>query len=121
MRCDNQMKRRTAVWRGADSDHTGLALHTIDGAQLRLRTAIVAVLVATPLLAGGQASIDWWSVDGGGEIQAEGGDWTLSGTLGQWDGTEGNLLTGGNWQMTGGFWAVEAPASDGLFIDSFEN
>jgi len=87
----------------------------------RYRATLISLLIAAPLLAGGQASIDWWSVDGGGEIQAEGADWTLSGTLGQWDSTEGNLLTGGSWQLTGGFWAVEAPASDGLFIDSFEN
>lgn len=121
MRCDNQLRRRIAVWRGDESNSTGSALKTIGGAQWRLRTAIVALLVATPLLAGGQATIDWWSVDGGGEIRSEGGDWTLSGTLGQPDGTEGNLLTGGSWQLTGGFWAIEAPASDGLFIDSFEN
>jgi len=82
---------------------------------------LCALLIVAPLLAAAQTTIDWWTVDGGGEIRAEGGDWTLSGSLGQWDGTEGNLLVGGSWQMTGGFWAVEAPASDGLFVDSFEN
>ena len=89
--------------------------------QRRFRSIILALLIATPLLAGGQSTIDWWSIDGGGEIRSQGGDWTLSGTLGQPDGTQGNLLTGGSWQLTGGFWAVEAPAADGLFVDSFED
>ena len=94
-----------------------------DRASLRVAAYAVmtALLTTAPLMAGAQATIDWWSVDGGGEIRSEGGDWTLSGTLGQPDATEGNLLTGGSWQLTGGFWAVEAPAADGLFIDSFED
>lgn len=89
--------------------------------RLAVYAALIALPIAAPLVASAQATIDWWSVDGGGEIRAEGGDWTLSGSLGQWDGTEGNLLIGGSWQMTGGFWAIEAPAADELFIDSFEN
>jgi len=85
------------------------------------RWLVLVALISLPLLAGGQSTIDWWSVDGGGEIRAEGGIWTLSGTLGQWDSTEGNLLIGGSWQLTGGFWAVGAPAADQLFVDNFES
>lgn len=90
-------------------------------AQRRFVGAALIALVLVPALAGSQTTIDWWSIDGGGEIQSQGGDWTLSGTLGQWDGTEGNLLIGGSWQMTGGFWALDAPAANQLFVDSFEN
>jgi len=32
--------------------------------------------------------IAWWSIDGGGEIASEGGNWQLSGTIGQWDSSE---------------------------------
>lgn len=92
------------------------------GARRAIAVVFAAMLSLSAMAAIGQdAAIDWWSVDGGGEIRSEGGVWTLSGTLGQWDSTEGNIQSGGSWQLTGGFWAIEAPASDGLFIDSFEN
>lgn len=87
----------------------------------RWKTLLLASLIVLPSLAGGQTTIDWWSIDGGGEVKSEGGDWSLSGTLGQWDSTEGNVLIGGSWQMTGGFWALSAPAADQLFVDSFED
>ena len=121
MRYVNQKNQGVAI-----SDDRDQAFPVSNGRRIgidrrRFRASLVALLIATPLLAGGQSTIDWWSIDGGGEIRSQGGDWTLSGTLGQPDGTQGNLLTGGSWQLTGGFWAVEAPAADGLFVDSFED
>ncbi|HKL53094.1 MAG TPA: hypothetical protein VJ902_03990 [Wenzhouxiangellaceae bacterium] len=83
--------------------------------------AAVVLLLAPPAVGGQQATIDWWSIDGGGEVLATGGSWTLSGSLGQWDSTEGHLLTGGAWQMTGGFWAATAGESAHVFSDGFES
>jgi len=54
--------------------------------------------------------IDWWSVDG--EMFADGGDWQLSGMLGQWDGSESQ-------DLTGGFWPVTVDETDRLFSDGF--
>ena len=65
--------------------------------------------------------IDWWSVDGGGEMFSDGGDWQLSGTLGQWDGSESQDLSGGQWTLTGGFWPVTVDETDRLFRDGFES
>jgi len=44
--------------------------------------------------------IDWFTIDGGGGTSA-GGQYTLSGTIGQSDAGE---LTGGNYVLEGGFW-----------------
>jgi hypothetical protein len=65
-------------------------------------------------------SVDWSTVDGGGEIAAEGGDWSLSGTFGQWDATDTGAASGGSWELTGGFWSL-GTESDFLFKDSFES
>jgi hypothetical protein len=49
-------------------------------------------------------ALEWWTIDGGGGNSA-GPTYTLSGTLGQFDagpGSEG--MTGGGFQVTGGFW-----------------
>ena len=88
------------------------------------RVALFAIVVTAfwlPVVAGGQTVINWWSIDSGGEVFASGGDWVLSATVGQSDSSEGNLLVGGQWQMTGGFWAIRAPSSDILFLGDFED
>src|SRR6188474_2060715 len=46
--------------------------------------------------------LDWFSLDAGG-AQSTGGDFTLSGTLGQ---SDAGAQSGGDYQMIGGFWAV---------------
>lgn len=89
-----------------------------------IRGSVLALLlVAAPLQAGSGWGIDWWTIDAGGEMVTTGGGWTLSGTVGQWDATGSNRLSGQNWTLTGGFWAgsVETePPSDALFSDRFE-
>jgi hypothetical protein len=47
---------------------------------------------------------DWFSIDGGGFIASTGGSFSLSGTIGQPD--AGPVMTGGSFQLTGGFWAI---------------
>jgi hypothetical protein len=48
-------------------------------------------------------SIDWYKVAGGGGTST-GGVYTVSGTIGQHD--AGGPMTGGNYSLTGGFWAL---------------
>jgi hypothetical protein len=80
-----------------------------------------AMLLSGGALAGG-LSVDWYTIDGGGTIQSESADqrWQLSGTIGQWDSTRPQALTGGNARLTGGFWAVFANPVDAMFRDRFE-
>ena len=46
--------------------------------------------------------IDWYTIDGGGEMFSTGNSFELSGTIGQPD--AGLTLTGGTFELTGGFW-----------------
>ena len=51
-------------------------------------------------------TIDWWTVDGGGQAEPDGAGYTLSGTIGQpdaegWSGS-GYTLDGGYWGGGGG-------------------
>jgi len=74
----------------------------------RLSIAVAGISLATlPVLAGGPAggvfSIPWSTIDGGGTLNATGGSYTLSGTIGQPD--AGSPMTGGSFSLTGGFWA----------------
>ena len=67
-------------------------------------------------------SLDFYTIDGGGEILAESDDQQvqLSGTLGQWDTTESLELAGSGYTLTGGFWPVNIDQTDRLFRDGFE-
>ena len=47
-------------------------------------------------------AIDWWTIDGGGDMFTTGGEFELSGTIGQPD--AGFTMTGGDFELTGGFW-----------------
>ena len=82
---------------------------------------LAALLLSAPVVAGNGWSIDWWTMDGGGEIFTGGGSWTLSGSVGQWDATQANAQTGGSWSLTGGFWSLETSGGDTLFSDGFES
>ncbi len=57
-----------------------------------------------------QYSIDWYKVSGGGGTST-GGVYTVSGTIGQHD--AGGPMTGGNYSLTGGFWALYALQTPG--------
>ncbi len=51
-----------------------------------------------------QYSIDWFTIDGGGGTST-GGVYSVSGTIGQPD---AGVMSGGNFTLQGGFWAVVA-------------
>jgi len=64
---------------------------------------------------GGEFEITSSTIDSGGGTSA-GGEFSLSGTIGQPDAT-GNVLSGGDFLLSGGFWAN---AVDRIFGDGFE-
>lgn len=82
-------------------------------------------LAASAGPSGGPYDLSWHTIDGGGAINMTGGQFTLSGTIGQPD--AGAVMTGGSFTLTGGFWAGIDPAdscpadltNDGL-LDFFD-
>ncbi len=67
-------------------------------------------------------SVDWYKVAGGGGPSA-GGNYSVSGTIGQHDASA--PMSGGNYSMTGGFWAlinvVQTPGAPTLYINHSGN
>ncbi|MHC4696916.1 MAG: hypothetical protein ACYTFA_09250 [Planctomycetota bacterium] len=61
--------------------------------------ALLSVIWCGAVLAGDYA-IDWYTIDGGGAMRSTGGDFELSGTIGQPD---AGVLTGGEFELSGGF------------------
>jgi len=60
-------------------------------------------LAFSPTVQAQPYAITWWTVDGGGGTSS-GGGYTLSGTIGQPD---AGVMTGGNFSLTGGCWAMD--------------
>ena len=76
-----------------------------------MKTLIILSLLAAALSLQAQSySIDWYKVAGGGGTST-GSVYTVSGTIGQHD--AGGPMTGGNYTMTGGFWALNAVQTPG--------
>jgi hypothetical protein len=70
--------------------------------------------LAVPLvLAQSGYDLSWWTVDGGGGASS-GGDFSLSGTIGQPD--TGVPMSGGEYALTGGFWAGAGSAPSGKIL-----
>ena len=71
-----------------------------------LRSAAVALTLGVVPAAFAQTyDLTWHTVDGGGGFSA-GGSFELEGTIGQPD---AGILTGGNFELSGGFWAGAVP------------
>jgi hypothetical protein len=60
-------------------------------------------------------SLDWYTIDGGGAINSNGGSYSLSGSIGQPD---AGSLGGGSYSLNGGFWGggVNVPAQTSFSI-----
>jgi hypothetical protein len=58
-----------------------------------------------------QYAINWHTIDGGGGTST-GGVYSVSGTIGQPDASQ-QTMTGGNYSLTGGFWALYAVQTPG--------
>ena len=67
--------------------------------------AISLVLNRSPFTAsaqsGGGYDLTWYTIDGGGATFSTGGSYSLGGTIGQAD---AGVLSGGSYQLNGGFW-----------------
>jgi hypothetical protein len=71
-----------------------------------LRASLLTLLAASlvvflALAASNGFSIPWWTLDGGGGT-SQGGDFAVSGTIGQPD--AGSVMSGGDYTVLGGFW-----------------
>jgi hypothetical protein len=76
----------------------------------KLALGFSVVLLAAVSARAQDLTIDWYTIDGGGETFTTGGDLELSGTAGQPDANT-TAMTGGDFELAGGFWpgvAVEA-------------
>ena len=91
-------------------------------ARMRALLVLMFALLATDNARTQDFSVDWHTLDGGGELLSETADqtWQLSGTIGQPDATELIDLAGNGSTLTGGFWAVNIEETDLLFRDSYE-
>lgn len=79
---------------------------------IRNRPSLLIVIALAQLLfsvgeAHAQYSLNWYTIDGGGNT-ATGGTYSLSSTAGQPDAS--NALTGGTYSLSGGFWGGALPA-----------
>jgi hypothetical protein len=71
--------------------------------RLILMTALLSFTTSAPA---GEFDLTWNTIDGGGGTSA-GGAFTLSGTIGQPDAQVSPVMSGGSFQLTGGFWSAE--------------
>jgi hypothetical protein len=63
---------------------------------------LMLLLISAVSIVSGESTyvLDWFTIDGGGG-QSSGGDYVLTGTIGQPD---AGYLGGGNYELLGGFW-----------------
>jgi len=85
--------------------------------RIRLLSLLLLVIAGTLLgvvsaSALGGYTLDWWTVDGGGD-RLTGGSYALQGTAGQPDAV---ALTGGGYTLAGGFWGGGAANEHNLFL-----
>jgi hypothetical protein len=67
---------------------------------------VIVLLIATAPMALGQFDISWFTVGGGGAMSSAGGVFEVSGTIGQPDAQVAPLMSGGSFQIIGGFWPI---------------
>lgn len=74
------------------------------GRTLAMALAAMLVALSVSVVGAQEYAIGWWTVDGGGGTST-GGDYTVSGTIGQPD---AGMMSGGNYSLIGGFWGIVA-------------
>ena len=85
---------------------------------LSLTLIFLISAIALAQSSGGDFAITKSTIDNGGGIST-GGDFSLTGTIGQADANH-QTSTGGDFALAGGFWA-DATVIDLIFKDSFES
>ena len=87
-----------------------------------LKVGLVVLLFTPALLYAQPYAINWYKVSGGGGTSTN-AQFNLSGTIGQHD--AGGPMTGGNFSLTGGFWAlisvVQTPGAPVLYVSHSGN
>ena len=80
-----------------------------------MKKSILSILVALVALAASAQnySVDWYKISGGGGTSS-GGNFSVSGTIGQPDASANSALSGGNFSLTGGFWSLYAVQTTGF-------
>ena len=71
--------------------------------RMKVALSLVVALAASGAVAQ-DYTMDWWTVDGGGEMRCTGGTYELSGGIGQSD--AGATMVGGDFEIVSGFWAI---------------
>jgi hypothetical protein len=78
---------------------------------------LLGIFLPSVILHAQSYSIDWYKIGGGGGTSTN-GQYSLSGTIGQHD--AGGPMSGGNFSLTGGFWAlysvIQTPGAPTLYI-----
>jgi hypothetical protein len=72
--------------------------------RVRCLVVLAHLIFITLTLSAQQFQVPWFSIDGGGGTSS-GGDYSVSGTIGQPD---AGFSSGGNYTLEGGFWAIES-------------
>jgi hypothetical protein len=81
--------------------------------QTTTRTLLALCIICTAAALAQDLVIDWHTIDGGGAMASSGGGFEVSGTIGQGDaGPAAGPLTGGGFELIGGFW----PAAAGVAV-----
>lgn len=70
------------------------------------RVSLVIGLAFAASVIAQDVTIDWHTVDGGGAMSSTGGTFELAGTIGQPDAQTPPVMTGGSFELVGGFWPV---------------
>lgn len=68
---------------------------------------------------GGGYDLTWSTIDGGGGTSS-GGGYELNGTVGQPDASAAPALSGGTYDLTGGFWGTTLPACSSFVAPDFD-
>jgi hypothetical protein len=90
---------------------------------VKVTLSLLALLLAGIISASAQQySVSWSKISGGGGTSV-GGNYSVSGTIGQPDAS--GAMTGGNYSVTGGFWSliqvVQTPGAPTLYISQSGN
>ena len=74
--------------------------------QLFFWACVISSSITSIALASVGYEIKWSTIDGGGAMDSTGGTFTLSGTIGQVDAQSPPVMSGGAFEITGGFWPI---------------
>jgi hypothetical protein len=80
-------------------------MNHVQGIRIRGIGLTIVTLFLASLGAADEYSVPWGTVDGGGAMFTAGGVYGVSGTAGQQD---AGVLSGGDYEVIGGFWAIRA-------------